>query len=364
MSAKLCARRLALVGAAGALAAAPLRTTRAQSLASRIEAIRDGSVQLTFASRPELCGDGDNVVRWGHVTHMLPGNMSWGHDNQWRECVHGPVSVTIGRSAGEIVSIRTRIADRPSRRDDVENLGVVSTREAARYFLGLVPALGDRNAQYALAAAVFADSVEIVPDLVRIVRNDNVRRDTRQSAVFWISSIDESSVSPTLRGLITDQGLDNEIRGAAIIALGREDISDDDIDFLRRFYPTASENLKDKIFLAVHSSDDPKVSRWLASVITNRDESMEVRKQALFWMGQGHGPLTDLTRLYEQLPDRQLHEQFTFVLSQRHEPGAVDKLIDIARNDPDRDIRRQAFFWLGQSKDERARNFLREVLVK
>jgi hypothetical protein len=364
MRALIVARRLALV-AAGALAM-PAHAAIAQSLASRIDAIREGTVELSFASRPGVCGDGYDMIRWGRVTHMLPGSTSFGRNDDWRECVRGPVRVSIGRSSGEVISVRTRVADRSSRRNDdaFTYLGTVSAAEAARYFLGLAPSLGERNAQYALAAAVFADSVDIVPDLARLIHRDDVRRSTRQSAIFWLASIDENTVSPLLRGFVTDERLDMELRGSAIIALGRDDISDDDIDFLRRFYPTANEQLKDKIFLAVHGSDDPKVSRWLASVVTNGDESMEVRRQALFWMGQGHGPLADLTRLYDQVQDRSLREHFTFVLSQRHESGAVDKLIDIARNDTDRDIRRQAFFWLGQSKDERARNFLREVLVK
>jgi hypothetical protein len=363
MRAHFIARRLAFV-AAGALAI-PARVAIAQSLASRIDEVREGTIEFTFASRPGVCGDGDNVVRWGRVTHMLPSSTSFGRYDDWRECVRGPVRVSIGRSSGEVISVRTRIADRSTRGDDdVRYLGTVSATEAAHYFLGIAPSLGERNAQYALAAAAFADSVDIVPDLARLVRRDEVRRSTRQSAVFWIASVDDNAASPMLRGFITDERLDMELRGSAIIALARDDISDADIDFLRRFYPTANEHLKDKIFLAVHGSDDPKVSRWLASVVTNDDESMETRRQALFWMGQGHGPLADLTRLYDQVHERSLREHFTFVLSQRHESGAVDKLIDIARNDTDRDTRRQAFFWLGQSKDERARQFLREVLVK
>ena len=362
MSARLFERRLAVVLAACALAA-PLSWVRAQSLASRVERVRDGSVEMTFASRPDVCADGENV-RMGRITHVLPNNTMWGRNQEWRECVRGPVRVTIGRSAGEIVSVRTRIADRPSSRDDVTTLGTVATNEAARFLLSLVPTLSQRNAQYALAGAVFADSVAIVPDLTRLVQRDDVRRDVRQSAVFWIASTNEDAVSSTLRGLVTDDRLDTDLRGSAIIALGRDEISDDDVAFLQRFYSTANDNLKDKIFLAVHGSEDPKVARWLGAVVTDANESVEVRRQALFWMGQGRGPLAELTGLYDRMRDHSLREHFTFVLSQRHETGAVDKLIDIAQHDPDRDIRRQAFFWLGQSKDDRARNFLREVLVK
>ena len=53
-----------------------------------------------------------------------------------------------------------------------------------------------------------------------------------------------------------------------------------------------------------------------------------------------------------------------FVLSQRHETAAVDKLMDIARNDTDREIRAKATFWLGQSRDPRAAKFLEERISK
>ena len=36
--------------------------------------------------------------------------------------------------------------------------------------------------------------------------------------------------------------------------------------------------------------------------------------------------------------------------------------MDIARNDPDRDLRKQAIFWLGQSRDPRAQRFLLDLI--
>ena len=69
-------------------------------------------------------------------------------------------------------------------------------------------------------------------------------------------------------------------------------------------------------------------------------------------------------RVYGRLDDRRLKEHYAFVLSQRHEDAAVDKLIDIARADPDREMRRKALFWLGQSGSPRARKFLEEAITK
>ena len=41
---------------------------------------------------------------------------------------------------------------------------------------------------------------------------------------------------------------------------------------------------------------------------------------------------------------------------------AIDKLMDIASNDPDRDLRKQAIFWLGQSHDPRVQKFLLDLI--
>jgi HEAT repeat protein len=52
-----------------------------------------------------------------------------------------------------------------------------------------------------------------------------------------------------------------------------------------------------------------------------------------------------------------------FVLSQRGESAATDKLIDIARHDPDVELRKKAIFWLGQRDDPRVRQLLEEMIT-
>ena len=43
---------------------------------------------------------------------------------------------------------------------------------------------------------------------------------------------------------------------------------------------------------------------------------------------------------------------------------ATDKLMDIATKDPNRELRKQAIFWLGQKKDPRITKFLLDLLNK
>ena len=208
-----------------------------------------------------------------------------------------------------------------------------------------------------------SDSVDLVPELAAIARDRNLDRDVRQSAVYWIGSFDEGALA-SLRGLAGDESLDEDLRGAAIIALGREDQSEDDLVWLRRLYPSLSEKLRSDVFLAVSRSDIPRASAWLANVVADNAETEHTREQALFWLGQGRGPTSELVRLYDRLDRPELRRHYTFVISQRHDDQSLDKLIDIAGHDPNRDVRRQALFWLGQSKDPRALTILRDLVTR
>ncbi|MEO5588385.1 MAG: HEAT repeat domain-containing protein, partial [Gemmatimonadaceae bacterium] len=102
--------------------------------------------------------------------------------------------------------------------------------------------------------------------------------------------------------------------------------------------------------------------QWLLNLVTNSRESISIRKKALFWAGQIKTPFRTLAALYDQMPESEMREQMIFVFSQRKESAAIDKLIGIAKNDPDREMRKKALFWLGQSKDERVTAFLTDII--
>jgi HEAT repeat protein len=47
-----------------------------------------------------------------------------------------------------------------------------------------------------------------------------------------------------------------------------------------------------------------------------------------------------------------------------HDDDAVPRLISLARTNKNPVVRKQAIFWLGQSHDPRALDFLEEILTK
>ena len=62
--------------------------------------------------------------------------------------------------------------------------------------------------------------------------------------------------------------------------------------------------------------------------------------------------------------DREVREQAVFALSQRPREEAVPALIAVARTNKDPEVRKKALFWLGQSHDPRAIDLFEELLTK
>ncbi len=59
-----------------------------------------------------------------------------------------------------------------------------------------------------------------------------------------------------------------------------------------------------------------------------------------------------------------MKKRAVFALSQLPKDEGIPLLIKIAKTNRNPAVRKQAMFWLGQSKDPRALDFFAEVLVK
>jgi hypothetical protein len=192
----------------------------------------------------------------------------------------------------------------------------------------------------------------------------------RDRAVFWLGNARDPRARATLRALAAADTAAEEARAQAIFALGHLDTDDDggadNGAFLRALYPRlASARLQEKVVQSVAQADDPAGGRWLLALAADAGRPLEARKQALFWAGQQDElPVADLVAADARLTGAELRRHYTFVLSQRHEDAAVDRLIAIARGDADPAVRRQAMFWLGQSRSPRALRYLEAVVAR
>jgi HEAT repeat protein len=186
----------------------------------------------------------------------------------------------------------------------------------------------------------------------------------REKAIFSLSQHGSARANQALRDFALKSTAPISLRENAIFWLGQSHRAEN-ADFLRQIYKSTKEKaLKDKIIFSMSQGRRGESSRWLIEIVTDPAEDTDTRKSALFWLGQSGGSLAELFTLYDRLTDQELREQMIFVYSQRRERAAVDKLIEIARNEKDRELRKKALFWLGQSKDPRVPALLEEILSK
>ena len=186
--------------------------------------------------------------------------------------------------------------------------------------------------------------------------------DLREKAAFALSQIRGARANQILRDYAAREDASEETREKAVFWLGQRH-DGDNAAFLRELFArVTSEDLKEKILFSLSQMRSAESTRWLMDLAVNSRENIEVRKKALFWAGQSGADIGDMVGLYGRTGDNDLKEQLIFVYSQRHEPQALDKIIDIARRETNPDLRKKALFWLGQSHDPRAAQVLLEVI--
>jgi len=115
--------------------------------------------------------------------------------------------------------------------------------------------------------------------------------------------------------------------------------------------------------LAMHR-DDVAVPALLT--LARQDASGKVRGDALFWLAQtaGRKVAPDITAAIDNDPDTDVKKRAVFALSQLPRDEGIPLLIKVARTHQNPAVRKQAMFWLGQSKDQRALDFFAEILAK
>ena len=154
------------------------------------------------------------------------------------------------------------------------------------------------------------------------------------------------------------------LRQSAIFALlNRDDVGDAERKWARALFPRlTSDRMRDPILMGLSQHGSPDDRKWMLSLAADAGLPVKVRRQAVFWAGQGGAPIDDIVGLYRTVEDRQVKEHVIFALSQREETAATDALVTIAKNDADREMRKKALFWLGQRKDERAAKVLTDII--
>lgn len=265
MRAVILSAAAVLVGCVSAPAQSPL--------ADRILGVRNGTVRLAYAVKEGICGDGEGLIRDRsrgedhYITFDYGSGRNRGRNWRERSCIPGPARISIAKEGGAITQVRLYVGGDWSSGGgggDIVDLGEVAAPVAAKALLAV--AARERRAEKAIFGAVIADSAVVWPDLLSMAKNESLYRDTRKSAVFWLSQAAGDAATKGLAELAEDDSEEREIRDQAVFALSQLP-SDQGIPILIRL---------------AKSNKDP-----------------QVRRKALFWLGQSDDPR--VLRLFEEI---------------------------------------------------------------
>jgi len=237
----------------------------AQSIAQRVGSTQDGKVRFTFAAKPGVCGFNNSISLGGSS------RFNWSSDKSVdveydTECSNSPVRVVLQVRQGAVTKLRTYVGGRWRADASATDLGTMPSRAAADYLLQLASTNGGSAAHDAIMAATLADSVTVWPSLVRIARDESRPSATRKQATFWLAQ-----------------------EAGEHIAGGRTSTTDPE-----------AEMKKQAVFALSQQKGGSSVPTLMEVARKNRDP--DVRKTALFWLGQTNDPRA--ISLFEELLKR------------------------------------------------------------
>ncbi len=185
----------------------------------------------------------------------------------------------------------------------------------------------------------------------------------RQRAIFALGQTDSPLARETLRNVALDSSLSAEIRGTALMWLSES--GEGAFDLLREVIATDPDiEMRKRALFGLSQIDDPGVANYLLE-LARSDADPEVRRTAIFFLAQRDDVVSVdlLIELFDQETDPEIRTAVLFSLGQAvNSDAAITKLIDVAKNDPDIEMRQAAVMWLGQSEDPRARQALIDII--
>ena len=255
------------------IALVTLALVQGQTLERRVAGAPDGTVRFSFAAKEGVYGNGRNQISWGCQDGTCRHNQTRDYDEGWTDvdtpCDSGPVRVALSKQSGRVSDLRVYVGGEWRTSTTATDLGMIGTKDATTYLLGLASRDESRASEKAIFAAILADSVTIWPDLLKIGKNQAVSRKVRRSAVFWLGQAAEEAATRGLSELVDDKSADREVRDAAVFALSQRP----------------------------HDEGVPALIK-----IAKQNPDPELRRKAIFWLGQSEDPRA--LSLFEELLTR------------------------------------------------------------
>jgi hypothetical protein len=317
----------------------------AASAAQALSLPRDGWISWTITavdSAPNWC-----CLEWHGkspkaTTCELDGK-EHGYSSNGRNDTNTDMRIYARFNAGKLERLRTFAASCPVKTNTpITSLDNITAEDSVTWLASLVNTQASSNAptgstktEKRLSSDAMASLAvhrgNAARDALTTIARKNSIVENRKDALFWLAQV---------RGQ----------EGAEIVAPSMFDDADAKVREHAGFAMSQSQS----------SIAAPSLIRQGTS-----DQSAKVRAQAWFWLSQIKSPEAEasINRAIHNDPDAGVRTQAVFALSQLPSERAIAALISVAEDKSvTREDRKQAIFWMGQSKSDAALKYLDRVL--
>ncbi len=262
------ARLLSVIAAAATIG-------QAQSIEQRVMRVKDGTVRMSFASRPDVCGNGRGSITTRNGSRTVTGNGSYTSSrskrDEWEdECEAGPVRVAIDLAGGHVIEIRAYVGGKWRAPGDAVDLGTVPVKDAVDFLLDKAARADGKAAGEAIFPATIADGAEVWPRLLAIAKDESRARNVRTQAVFWVSQAAGEKATEGLAELVGAATEDRDVREQAVFALSQRP-KDEGIPALLKVARTSKDpEIRKKAIFWLGQSRDPRAIEYFEAILTKR----------------------------------------------------------------------------------------------
>jgi hypothetical protein len=398
-----------------------------QTLAKRVSASSERSVQFSFPVKAGICGDGRTFISTG------AGTFYGSYSGSSEQCVAGPARVVADLANGSVVGLRAYVGGPNPAIDAITNLGTVTSADATDFLLGVASRADGKVGRDAIFAAMLTDGgdlssrlLEIARDqnrpletrraalgalgrsdaaqldrigtaLVQIATNENDAQQVRSAALSVLSRLDRGAgIQPLiqlatgnmtswvgresmtvlarsgdprarqfLRSTVQRTDLPDEVLATALRGLGREYVTGQDANLLRSLYPRLTgQRSRDAVLASLAELGGSENVEWLTSIVRDQNAAPETRRRALQYLMRAGATTPSLLALYDPAADQQLKEALISVYSRISDKAATDKLVWIARNEQNSAVKRRAISALSRNSDPAIRAALQDIVER
>jgi hypothetical protein len=247
--------------------------------------------------------------------------------------------------------------------------GRASNEESLNYLKSFIDSSApeiNRLADRATFAVALHDDARVESILTDLIRRP-ISEPIRSRAIYWLGYTPESQSKNNLLAEIVRNSQEwGDARQQAISALGMSHAATT-LPLLENLFETmTARELKRRALGGIARNDNRDGAATYLIRVAETEKDLDLRKSVIASLGRiaGEKSLGALTNTLDSDPETEIQKQAVIAISRRPKDEAIPILIRTARSHPKMQVRKTAIQMLGQTGDERAVVFFRELLAK